>query len=792
MLENYKYTFSPGLNPILLDNGEGKTTLSVFIKAMFYGIGDTRVRDLDENDRKKYMPWRGGVFGGSLTFEWGGRMLRVERTFGQKAADDTVRVVDGDSGTLLPTLSDSLGEKIFEIDRDGFERTIFLSEKNLSGKIENSSIATKLSDLVGSDGATGAYEIAKKKLENERRVYQKKGGGGEIADIEARILECDRSLIRCAEAERLAGLEEAKMRDLAERIAELLRIRGDLEARLLRAREEISLRGKREQYASMLHLLEGQKKKLAEYDEFFTAGVPDNFEIDEARDAWREAEKLARELETSESGELTELRGFFARETDFSEIAKIEDAVNSLDMIEQEENVLSQKMKLGKDTLEAEFGGKIPKLEDIDRYIKEGKSIKKPLFMALAACGIVVAVLGILFGILASIPALYVLAVLGVAMFVAGVTLGGGKITAGEKYAHSLGLESHAMLIPLRERILQHYETLAEDEAKISEYAERRETLSRDCESFLGSYNHGIENRHEAIIFIKTKFERYYKLKLTEEQAREGDRTREARRVLLHDKAKRFLSKYPTKEDEPFEEIREKLSHRKSLEMSIRRATEDTERFRIESGINLGEVVAGASDDDIAKLEALLLDNREEIDSVKASRVSAENAYNAYQQDVERIDEIEAEKARLTEKLEVYRRNFETIKATLALLTEACESMTAKYIGGTRQKFREYIEMMGMPSEGYSVDTNFVVRKFEDGETRATESYSRGTRDLYALALRLALVDSLYAGESPFLVLDDPFTYFDGARLYGAKELLRQLSEKKQIIYFTCSRERSI
>ena len=45
--------FSDGLNVLLKNNGEGKTTLASFIKAMFYGLPKTRAQSLEENERKK-------------------------------------------------------------------------------------------------------------------------------------------------------------------------------------------------------------------------------------------------------------------------------------------------------------------------------------------------------------------------------------------------------------------------------------------------------------------------------------------------------------------------------------------------------------------------------------------------------------------------------------------------------------------------------------------------------------------------------------------------------------------
>ena len=68
-LSKKKYDFSSGFNCINEENGSGKTTLATFIKVMLYGMSDTKKANLDENDRKHYMPWSGGACGGALTFE---------------------------------------------------------------------------------------------------------------------------------------------------------------------------------------------------------------------------------------------------------------------------------------------------------------------------------------------------------------------------------------------------------------------------------------------------------------------------------------------------------------------------------------------------------------------------------------------------------------------------------------------------------------------------------------------------------------------------------------------------
>ena len=136
---------------------------------------------------------------------------------------------------------------------------------------------------------------------------------------------------------------------------------------------------------------------------------------------------------------------------------------------------------------------------------------------------------------------------------------------------------------------------------------------------------------------------------------------------------------------------------------------------------------------------------------------------------------------------------YDTVILTKKYLTIAKDNMTSKYLGKTKSGFIKYAEKIGgIIGESFEMDTDFGITKQEGATTRGVEAYSRGTRDLFNLAARLALVDSLYEKESPFIILDDPFTAFDDKKTSAALKLLRDLGRDRQIIYFTCSKSRSV
>ncbi|KPV44606.1 AAA family ATPase [Alicyclobacillus ferrooxydans] len=72
------------------------------------------------------------------------------------------------------------------------------------------------------------------------------------------------------------------------------------------------------------------------------------------------------------------------------------------------------------------------------------------------------------------------------------------------------------------------------------------------------------------------------------------------------------------------------------------------------------------------------------------------------------------------------------------------------------------------------------------GERRRVHQMSDGTRDQLYLALRLAFVEQHVDNASPVpLIMDDILVHFDDARTQATLEVLNQLAQKTQILYFT-------
>ena len=117
-LADFSYVFEDPLNIILAENGWGKSTLAVFLKVMFYGFDGEMKRNEDGNERLRYRPWGGGVYGGSVTFQKGDRTYRMLRIFGAKKKEDAFHLFDEETGLPSSDFSESIGEELFGIDRN--------------------------------------------------------------------------------------------------------------------------------------------------------------------------------------------------------------------------------------------------------------------------------------------------------------------------------------------------------------------------------------------------------------------------------------------------------------------------------------------------------------------------------------------------------------------------------------------------------------------------------------------------------------------------------------------------
>ncbi len=799
-LSDFKYTFSDGINVIKRDNGFGKTTLSVFIKAMFFGLDESKKVKIEENDRKRYLPWNDSRCAGSLVFEIDKKRYRIERSFAKKAADDTFKLYDEKSGKESNIFSKSIGEELFGIDEDGFERTVFLSEANLSGMTENKKIASKLSDLVGCEGDLDVMDEAIKLLEKQRKTYHRRGGAGEIGSISEKLTDIELKINDLTRMKKALADEEEKLRQVS---AELNSCREKRNRLLAKARLVDIARTKRtyeKQYLEMKKTLDEDMLIYDRLKSFFKDTPPSPAELEKARELYSEYKRIKASI--SESEETYAKLPYINVSKEEYENARL--ICDSLKEKERERYLLSERLKT--QTSDDKSSANLSITEEyIERLSSKNNSKKanKSLYIALFS-GIFLMLIGAFSAALIHAAASAV-SVIGAAILIFSIIkLTDGKsnsnlkeITAeaiefakeyrpysqldesnilnalyelrGEAYARS---QSEKDAEEIREKICTLSEKISESERVACEFLAHFPTT--DAPNICSALEEVLQKRAIATALS--------------DAARKNEEKRNEN-VMLASKyfetVSEFLSRFGITSDRPFDEISSKLIEYNTLKRTIIKTKNTIEAFISEhsidpkniSGDNNIEVFENPDDPTfLAKIKEL-----------EKEKTLIERQCRMYSDEIERIDELRSEHELYSEKLTRYKRILDINQKTQQLLTEAKDSLTAKYLSKTKSAFDKYIsEIAKENAEDFKMDTSFAIMKNERGSLKSAIAYSKGTRDIYFLATRFALIDSLYEKESPFIILDDPFAYFDDTRLTRALKAIQRLAKEKQIVYFTC------
>ena len=181
-ISKFSYDFNSKLNTIYEENGWGKSTIAIFLKAMLYG--------LSREEREKYTPWSSmASFGGTLVIESDKKKYRIDRLFSPKRASlDETKIIDLKTSKEVKFDSE-IGEELLNLNSASFERSVFIPQKELDGF--SSDIESKLANLIGGTNDTESYDDAINIIKNKIHLIKLNSKKGILIDKKKELYDVD-------------------------------------------------------------------------------------------------------------------------------------------------------------------------------------------------------------------------------------------------------------------------------------------------------------------------------------------------------------------------------------------------------------------------------------------------------------------------------------------------------------------------------------------------------------------------------------------------------------------------
>lgn len=840
-IENYgaicgkTFVFNAGLTEQLLENGAGKTTLASFLQAMLYGLESYRSNAVGFCDRQRYYPFTGGVFGGSLTFEHGGKEYKIERTFGEKSdTADTLKVYcDGEVTTALGA---EIGKALLGVDKEGFRRTAFIGNEDIE-IAANSSISAKLNGFLQGVDEDAGFERALNALEQAAKVYQKKGKGSDrIGETNEKIGELKQ---RISNAEgRVRALEQRYLDE-----EELKKQIQALSARISEAQIRNERLGEWEYYERLLAARQEAEKNLAQLQARYPLGLPSEEDLQELRKLRDELTGLSAQTEKksfslADEGRLEEYtRRFFSGVPTETEIAGIERTVDELSKLEAEIKFYEEKEKTGEEgRLLQKFGVSYPTEEELlqgewaarrcDELKNELVSLPEVVLeektgrtglKKYAILGAIFAALAVLGGVLTLVEPFLGLALLGVGV-VAGLVDGFlylNRKSSGEKggaqgyspkrqekerelraaedtvralvlpYGYALEGGERMAVYRLQEDLKRYLALQEKERARTRALLEKQEEIRRRKEllqTAFAQYKIAAEKPLKALSELRSAVEEYAALSARKASAVASDTALAGEYAKGNERLYGYLRRYGLQELN-LPKLEEDLHTFRTAKEGLEKATQAAESYRKEKALT---DKPNGEREDIASLNACLQELRR-----KEAMLVQEISEDEYE--VEKLDEHRAELERQQVRLKEYKEKHRLLTGAAALLQEADKRLKDKYVKPIKDEFIAIAAPLERAiGEKLVMTKNFEIRYDLHGKERSEKHLSAGQRSICALCFRLALIKNMYADGLPFLILDDPFVHLDETHMSRVRGLLKELSKDFQILYFTCHESRSV
>lgn len=729
-LKNANLRLSDGLNIISAPNEYGKSTWCGFINAMLYGV-DTSERDKAGylSTKTRYRPWDGGAMVGTAEIEAGGREITVQRTAkGSSPMKNFIAVKTGTADFLKDLSGETAGEQLTGVTRGVFERTAFICRGDIRVN-QTVDLEKKIAGIVSTGDETTSYTESNALLNRwQRKLRYNKSGS--IPALEQELAAQRRALEKIHESsEEVANLRAAMLRQ--EKQIELMR-------------EDLAIHDKLDRRTAVRRLEEAKKSAEAAGENVrrLTEAVTRNGHrmtredinsIRETAAAVMPLKKVAGEAE----------RALWRAEKDLVDTANRR-AASPLNGHEND--------KVAAD---------IQKARELERRARDRKEPKIPKIIPIL---------------------LWVLAVIGL-VITTGLLEPVFKNMAGELFAFYLPGVVVSLVVGALGLVLFFIKP------------GRRRSPADDLKELLDAY--GVPSVDK----LSSLWEAY-KLLIAEEDQRRA--ARDAARTAYEsagtaaqeagERAVRELSAFMP-EISSGEAVLEALNETEREIDELTKAEFDAVSARNVYETLLADCDPEAEVDD-SYLPTPLRSREDTVAALERARTQLAAATRDYdlatggQRTLGDPAVIEGRIQELTERIEAETRRYNALTLAIDTLSEANTQLQTRFSPEVSRLAGEILSRLtGGRYQRLYFDKGFDASAKEEGGVEAHNvlTLSDGTEDEIYLSLRLAMCQLILGGQDPCpIILDDALANFDDARCRRALEVLLELSQKRQIILFSC------
>lgn len=743
LLTDTTLEFSPTVNVIEGQNEAGKSTIAAFIRYMLYGFdGKAETGAIDE--RRRRINWDTGRAEGSMIVRVKDKRYLINRSTTMTATvprptyKEDSSIIDLETGTTAFGKSPA-GEVFFGAQSDLFINTAYLGAVG-DPRIDEDTVKESIENILFSGSEKINIQKAAGKIADKMEtLLHKNGQGGTIHDLMYKEEALEQSLVRSDEDNRLILQKEAELHVIRER------------KRLAEERRE-KLRDLDDCYRNVmiirsfdkLHEVESDvEEKNEAYLKFLEEHTKNHYLPDEQ---YRADLSLARRGVNESYRTLVEASEAYSEHRRAVGITKeIEGSIERADSLGGESEIARRAHSL-----------RFSRIQNIALSVVMALLFITSMVVEIAATGT-----------LATAPFRIGCAVIGVGALAAAVYF----LLAQAKNVRDLCDLSAKFSTTTYQDLLGKLELIRESRSK-------RDNTIADIESARVAEEAAKQNYENAKRILTTVILRWGEepplsglndfLDLLEAKV---DAFLERKNDLLYEKEVAELT---------MKDIRRSLSDMSEVDV---RAKVSPLRRKVLNDINHDEILSGIDECnlEIEKQQQLAFDVENELSVLKSRAKDPGEIY-------EKIRLLEEQIGELQRRHKAYYVAHRAIESARDKLREEISPRLGQFSTAlvglmTDKKY-----------EDVSVDENLAVTfKTEDGEHRSLGFLSGGTQDLFYIAVRMALIDMLYA-ETPPVTYDETFAHQDNDRARAMMRAIAALAkEGYQSFIFTCrQREASL